>query len=315
VAGYEIGDSIPVTVVFEMTPDPDASSKTYARPWDPASVPFDSPTAPSAPPAQLLPVPEISIQGLQMGVLSSQPSDVELMPFRPVVQMFDCADNKVCERVRFWVRQFVTCKKDANGVLEREVSISADFEYAVDALPDGQPDWHNASTPAIQVGIVPTADANQVQMPEGDLQPKASTVSPLIWYGFILGPLMMLPLLLDLARRVIKKLTASKGLSANGLFWEAVDAVIKSALASPGGQFKPQHYQQIHHLLRHHFGVAELQLDDALESLKAQKSALEDQVIESVFLLEENLYKRNGILKPSEHDELMSSLALIIPRD
>jgi hypothetical protein len=125
-----------VIVVFELQHN--SQARTDPPSADPASLLNDTAVAPIAPPPQKLSVPEINIEGLKMGQLSTQPSDVELIGV-PSVQSFSDGDKDYL-RVEFYVTQFVTEQKDANGNPKREVTIAADFEYAVNALPDGQPD-------------------------------------------------------------------------------------------------------------------------------------------------------------------------------
>lgn len=303
--GYQIGDSIPVIVVFELKHN--SQARTDSPPVDPSSLLKDSATAPTAPPPIPLAVPEINIEGLKMGQLSSQPSDVELVG-EPSIQRFTDGQKDYL-RVEFYVTQFVTEQKDADGNPKREVTITADFGYAVNALPDGQPDWQTATTPAIQVGIVPVAGDNETLLREGDLSLKESTHAPFVYPMLFAGVLLTLPLLVSLVQLGYRGCKRPRQMSANEIFWKDVDPVI--AAAQESGICKIEDYQKILYELRRRYGVSSLQLSEVLDALRAEPDY---ELVERVFSLEQNIFKEDGTISSDESDEFFAALQLLIPR-
>src|SRR5271163_1346218 len=114
IAGYGIGDAMPITLVFELTPDalwrkqhPEAGPVKLLPPLPeatPAPAPAANPKAPRKPAniakvqlPEMLDLPLIDVEGLKMadktGKTTDQPSDVEV--YRPADQkVYDMPDGK-----------------------------------------------------------------------------------------------------------------------------------------------------------------------------------------------------------------------------
>ena len=326
-ADHAIGASIPIILVFELqhrvdpakaaatdngkaapavTPVPAAAAEP--APFDPAAFLADTAQAPTAPAAQPLAVPKVNVEGLAMGVLSAQPQDTVIIG-KPVIQEYADKDKDYV-RVVFWVSQFITTQKNADGTEKRQATISVDFLYAVDMSPDGhQPDWKKASTKEMIIDIVPSAGAEQSKMREGDLSAKESLRAPVIPYAIGLGVVLMLPLFGLLGWSIYAAFMRPRQLSANEIFWFEVDQVIKSA--TEAGVYELDDYQKIMFELRRRYDVAALYTVDLLKKLESEPHY---KTIETVFALEEVFFVKDGVVTAEQHEELMSSLKLLIPR-
>lgn len=303
-SGYAIGDSIPVVLVFKLKPDPEASQP--APPVDPTGFLADSPTAPAAPVARPLPVPQIDLSSLNMKILGSGQSDVVVIG-KPVTQSFSCGADQ-CLRVVFWVTQYATTVADDNGKLKQQVNISTDFLYAVVTQPDGQPDWKTATTPVLQVGIVPSSNPNQTIMPEGDLSLKQSASSPLVPYMFLLGIPLMLLLVADLAWLAYGIYVRPRPKTLNELFWEEIDPLINQGDANG---YSLGDYQKIVLEIRRRYGVLNLYPEAALKKLSNDPHIEE---LAFVFSLEGTFFTKEGQITPEQHRKLMAAIKVLVPR-
>ncbi len=260
--GYAIGNSMPINVVFELTPDKVFSA---AHPAPPPAAPEPVKVAPQiqqlgpetvhsiqpmpAPPGpHKLPLPKISVPGLEMGVLTSDPSDVELLSNKDGVyvktQEYRHGDE-VNVLVTFYVTNFVTTQKD-------KVAVKADFMYAVDET-DGQPNWQSATTPEIMVAVHTTAAFNQTKMVEGDLQVKASPKAPAAFIGMWIAPVLMMPLLASIAFWTFMWLTRAQRYSSEDLTLATIRRVEEDAARH--GKFESEHFRHIFSALRQYLEV------------------------------------------------------------
>ena len=320
-ADHAIGASVPIILVFELQhlkggdvkPDakadksPKATEPAAPVPFDPAAFLADTAQAPTAPAAKPLPVPRVNIEGLQMGVISALPSDFGILG-TPEVQEYTDGDKDYV-RVIFWVWQFVTTQKNADGTPKRQASLQPDFLYAVDTLPDGQPDWKKASTKELLIDIVPSAGDEQTAPREGDLQTKQSTHAAVIPYLTAFGIALMLPLFGLLGWNSYTAYVRPRKLTANEIFWLEVDQVVSQAEAKGG--FELDDYQKILFELRRRYDVSTMYTEALLKHLEAEANF---PTLERVFGLEEKFFVKDGTVTTEQHDELMSSLKLLIPR-
>ncbi|MGU7719336.1 hypothetical protein, partial [Escherichia coli] len=91
----------------------------------------------------------------------------------------DLPDGRRRVVITMLLTQYVTTQKEADGKTPKtQADAALDFTWAVSRLPDGQPDWHSATSPELTYGIHETADPNQTLLIEGDLSPKFSPLPP-----------------------------------------------------------------------------------------------------------------------------------------
>jgi hypothetical protein len=98
-------------------------------------------------------------------------------------------------------------------------------------------------------------------------------------------------------------------LSANEIFWLEVDEVV--ARAALAGGFSLEDYQKIIYELRRRYNVATLHSVEVLKRLEARPNF---PTIASVFALEDVFFQKDGTVTSEQHEELMTSLKLLIPR-
>jgi hypothetical protein len=311
-AGYGIGASIPIVLVFELQhskqvviADPATQPDTS---YDPAAALTNVATAPMAPVAKPLPVPRINLEGLAMGALLAEPQDIKFLA-PPVVQTYTQGDKDYVRAV-FWGWQFVTTQKGADGKPKRQVSVKADFLYAVDTLPDGQPDWKKATTPEMLIDIVPTAGEDQITPREGDLKTKESNHAAIIPYLKWGGVVLMMPLFFMLGRLTYAQYMRPRRLTAGQIFWLEVDPVVEQA--EKAGLFSLDDCQKILYELRRFYGVSTLHTADLLKALEAAPNY---PTIERIFALEGTFFIKDGTVTPEQHEDLIASLKLLVPRD
>jgi hypothetical protein len=302
-SGYGIADSIPVVLVFELTPDPQAA--VAVPPVDPTGFLVDTPTAPAAPVARPLAVPQINVSSLSMKILSGKRSEVEMVG-RPEIQNYTCGD-KQCVRVVFWVTQFVTTKVNQDGTPKIQVSLSVDYLYAVVAQPNGQPDWKTASTPVISVGIHQTAGPNQTIPREGDLSLKVSSTSPLVPYCYGVGIPLMLLLVAEVLWMAYAAYLRPRQLTPEEVFWAEVNPVLADGEKSG---FQLDHYQKIIYEFRRKYKVSNLHAFDAVKKLADEP---DHEKIIFVFSLEQTFFSKDGRVTLEQHTQLMEALHSLIP--
>jgi hypothetical protein len=320
VSGYAIGDSIPVTILFEMTPDNSAAAKPAAvsppKPEAPPapSVPTMSPNQPTggqapvvttAPAPTPLVVPVVDVEGLKMQVQSSEALDVEMLKPASDPVIYE-RDGKVYLKVVYYVWTFTTVK-------QQTVDVKADFSYAVSKLEDGSLNWVKGATPTITIGTHKTATDNQTKMLEGNLKPRASSIAPATYIVLGGGVLMLLPLFAALALSGYRRVMQPKKLSGNAKFWTAIDPVL--AEAKKEGKLSMAHYKRIFFKLREHFQVSSKDGDELLAALAANEELanVDAALIKQVFDLESVFYIDDAV-SPEQEKAFTDSLEKLVPR-
>ena len=313
VSDYQIGDSIPITVVFDLTPDTMWRARQKppitVLPAQPAKAATEAPKdATGADVAKvqeptIVEMPMIEVEGLKMSVLSNQPSDVE--PLTPAkVETFTLPDGRKRLVAKFYVVSYVTTQK-------KQVGVVADFMYAIAKLPYDQPDWHSASTPELPVGITTAATENQTLLLEGDLASKASPKAPAA-YWFLYGSLpFAAPLLGALLMLGFSRATRTTELTRNQQTWLVLDQVTVDAAAAEG--FELEHYRRIFYAVREHLDVLGMDTTQTLDML-GRRSDLDHEAVAYVFNRETLFFDSDRVITTEKHDKLMSSIAVLIPR-
>lgn len=298
VNGHAIGDSIPVTIVFEMIP---------ATPEDlaPPAVKDEKIGVEKAKAPAYLPMPRVNVEGLKMQVGSADPQDTEMLTAATEIHRYT-RDGKEYLKVVFYVWQFVTTKQS-------QVEIAADFMYAIHVLEDGQPDWRKASTGKLIVGIRKTANDNQVTILEGDLKLKSSPVAPAAAWFLILGPALLLPLLASLALMAYTRATAKPKLTANEEAWLVLDPVLASGIA---GKFSIEDYKLIFFTLRRRFEVLALDGQELFAALAKREDLkhVDFDVVERVFSKESVFYAKASDVSIEQQHAFIEGIKLILPR-
>lgn len=298
VNGYAIGDSIPVTIVFEMQP-PSAEDLAAAAEKKEEGKPERQA------PKKFLPMPKVNVEGLKMQVQSAEALDVEMLTGATEVSSYT-REGKEYLKVVFYVWQFVTTK-------QTQVEVKADFMYATHQLEDGQPDWRKASTPVLNIGIRKTATDNQVTLLEGNLKAMQSPSVPAAFWFLVLGPLLMLPLVGALAYIGYQRYMAPRKLSANEEVWLELDPVF-AAGAEKG--FTLDQYRRIFFVLRRRFGVLALDGVELIAALKKHSDLAKAdlKVLEHVFGMESVFYAKASEITKDEQSAFMAGIKMLVPR-
>lgn len=307
VSDYQIGDSIPVRVVFVLEPDAmyrarKAGSAVVSD--TPSVVPIVPPgnvdRAMPQPPA-MLEMPMVEVSGLKMGVVTDKPSDVE--PLVPAtVQEYIRADGKKMVVAVFYATTYVTTTKT-------QVGIAADFMYAISRLPDGQPDWRSATTPEMVVGITRAATANQTLLLEGDLTEKFSPRAPAASW-FLFGSLpFALPMVAALGMLTFRRLTRKRLLTRNERTWLTLDEIVASA----NGHFTLEHYRRIFYALRENLDVLGKDTTQTLDAL-GKRAGLDNAAVQDVFNRETLFFDPHQSITAAQHEHLMRSIGILVPR-
>jgi len=306
VSDYQIGDSIPVRVVFVL--EPDAMFKARQKPAVVDATPSVVPNTTAATgdkampvPPQLLDMPLVEVSGLKMGVVTDKHSDVE--PLVPAtVKEYIRADGKKMVVATFYATTYVTTTKT-------QVGIVADFMYAIAKLPDGQPDWRSASTPELTVGITRSATPNQTLLVEGDLTAKdGPRIQAAYWFFYGSVP-FGLPMVVALGFIFFYALTRERVLTRNELTWATLDGIIATA----GGHFTLEHYRRIFYALRDNLDVLGKDTTQTLQSL-ATRAGLDLTAVQDVFNRETLFFDPNKSITAAQHEKLMQSIGKLIPR-
>lgn len=307
-AGYSIGDSIPVRVVFELTPDalynklhpatPDAVAAAKAEVVKAAE---GSAVAPE--PLAMLPMPLVHLEGLKMKVQTNQPSDVEMLEGADIKEFIRAEDGVKLVVATFYVTSYVTTQKTQVGVV-------ADFMYAVAKLPDGQPNYVSASTPEMIVGITRSATETQTKLIEPDLSNKPSPKAPVAFWALALSGVFAVPLLAALGLIVYRRATAVREHSKNEKTWAIFNQVF--ADAERAGGFTLEHYRRIFHALREHFGVLGRDTTQTLNEL-GKRPDLDAEAVDFVFNRETMFFDPLGVITAEQHDRLVEALHKLIP--
>lgn len=311
VSAYHIGDSIPVRIVFELTPDAIYKAEHAPRPavnilpvqaTAPANTNTEADTAKPKPP-EFLTMPLIDVENLRMGVLTNQPTDAEMLT-NAVVARYTKPDGRLMVVVDFTVSTYVTTQKT-------QIGIAADYMYAVTKLPDGQPAFQSATTPEMIVGITKSATDNQTLLIEGDLSVKDSPHAPAALYMLVLSPVFALPMLISLALIGLSLIRRERDLSKNELTWRIFDAVISDA--ERRGGFTLEHYRRLFHALRAHFDVLGLDTTQTLSLLNAREG-IDGAAVDTVFNRETVFFDPDTTISSKQHEKLMTAIAVLVPR-
>jgi hypothetical protein len=307
---YQIGDSIPIRLVFILTPEAQILAKHIPAPvLVPSLVPkMDDPEAADAQAdtakidePKPMDIPKVQVEGLKMGLLNGKPSDVEPIGAASV-HAYIRPDHSEMVVVSFYVTTYVTTQ-------QTQVDVVADYMYATTLLPDGQPNWQSASTPALPIGITTAATANQALLVEGDLSPKISPIAPLTrWLVFGSLP-FALPMLAALFLIAYRGATRGRTLSKNEATWLILDAVVASA----GGRFGIEDYRQIFYAIREHFDVLGMDTTQTLEAL-GQRDELTGDAVDVVFNQETLFFDPSKSITADQQDRLMAAIGVLIPR-
>jgi hypothetical protein len=308
---YQIGDSIPVKVVFILTPNSQIKLTQKAPPLvvpglAAAAAPASSPESAAVPVAKIeepkiLDMPMVQVEGLKMGVVSDKPSDVELLAAgAPETYIRPDGSEMVVED--FYVTTYVTTQ-------QTQVGVSIDFMYAVYSQPDGQPDWKSTSTPELPIGITKAATDNQVQIQNGDMSDKVSPRAPAaLW--ILLGSLpFALPMVAACGLLIYRRVTRARVLSRNEKTWVVLDAIVASA----HGRLEMQHYRRIFYAIREHLGVLGMDTTQTLAAL-GLRPELDKQAVDEVFNQETLFFDPSRSVEAEEHESLLAAIALLIPR-
>jgi hypothetical protein len=307
VAAYQIGDSIPVRIVFILESDAQFKAAQAAKAVS-DNTPSVVPTTTVAGGDKAMPVPPamldwplVEVSGLKMGVVTDKPSDVELL-VPATVQQYVREDGKKMVVAEFYATTYVT-------TTQTQIGIAADFMYAVSKLPDGQPDWRSASTPEMPVGITRSATANQTLLLEGDLGekpgPKAVAAQWAVWGSIPLA----IPMVVALGLITFRRITRKRSLTRNERTWQTLDGIVESA----AGRFTLEHYRRIFYALRDNLDVLGKDTTQTLKSLSA-RAGLDLASVQDVFNRETLFFDPNKSITADQHDKLMQSIGKLIPR-
>lgn len=303
VNAYGIGDSIPVTLVFEMIPPkPEELNTQPAAPTPEASKPGEPAKAPEK---KLLPMPRIDVEGLVMQMQSADKLDVDMLGGAQEVQRYT-RDGKEYLRVVFYVWTFVTTK-------QTQVDVKADFMYAYQLLEDGTPDWRRASSPVIHVGIRRTANDNQTRLREGDLSLKASPTAAAAPYFMVGGALLLLPLFGALGLTGYRRYMQPKKLNANESAWAELDAIFTEAKKNG---YNIELYKSIFFVLRQRFNVLAQDGHELFAALKAHPdlASVDYADIEKVFGMEAIFYAKDVKVTDEQNLAFEEGIKKLIPR-
>lgn len=307
VSDYQIGDSIPVRVVFVLEPDAmyrAIQAKKTVTDNTPSVVPVTTPTgadkAMPTPPA-MLDMPLVEVSGLKMGVVTDKPSDVEPLVPASVTEYIQ-ADGKKMVVAIFYVTTYTT-------TTQTQISIAADFMYAIAKLPDGQPDWRSASTPELVVGTTLSATKNQTLLIEGDLSAKMSPWAPAAYYALYGSMPFALPMVVALGMLLYFAVTRKRELSRNEITWLTLDNIISSA----GDHFTLETYRRIFYALRENLDVLGKDTTQTLKALTS-RAGLDNSAVQEVFNRETVFFDPNKSITPAQHEKLMQAIGRLIPR-
>ncbi len=311
-SNYQIGDSIPVNLVFILKPNSMVQAgKIAAPPVVPAmaaSAPAqlaspDSAAAGQAQPQELtlLPLPKVQVEGLKMGQVSGKPSDIELLG-EVTEKRSLMADGTTMVVDTFFVTTYVTTQKT-------QIGVAVDFMYAVNAQPDGQPNWTTDCTPELPIGITKSATDNQVLIVTGDQSVKESPRAQTALWLMLLSLPFGLPMVAQLLQAGYRRLTRGRDLSANERTWQLLDAVVASA----GGAFEIEHYRRIFYAIREHFNVLGMDTTQTLATL-SRRSDLDKEAVALVFNQETLFFDPTIAIDQDQQVRLMTAIAVLIPR-
>lgn len=306
VSDFQIGDSIPVRVVFILEPDAmyqalKAKTVVDNTPSVVPSTPVASADKAMPTPPAMLDMPLVEVSGLKMGVVTDKPSDVE--PLVPAtVSEYIQADGKKMVVAIFYVTTYTT-------TTQTQIGIVADFMYAIAKLPDGQPDWRSGSTPELIVGTTLSATKNQTLLLEGDLSAKNSPWVPAAYYALYGSTPFAIPMVVALGMLLFFAVTRKRQLSRNELTWLTLDNIIASA----GDHFTLESYRRIFYALRENLDVLG---KDTTQTLKALTSrvGLDETAVQEVFNRETVFFDPNKTITDAQHETLMQAIGRLIPR-
>jgi hypothetical protein len=327
VAGYGIGDSMKITLVFELTPDwlwrklhPDAGPvKLLPALPEPATPPPVKGRKPAnvakVQMPEMLEMPLVDVEGLKMadktGKTTDKPSDVEVYQGADRKE-YELPDGRHRVVITMVLTQYVTTQKEADGkTTKTQADAELDYTWAISRLPDTQPDLHSATTPALTYGIHETADPNQTLLIEGDLSAKASPVAPAAYYLTFGSLPFAIPALVALVMAAIGRATRKRALSKNQKFWKKIGEEVL-ADAQTKGAFEIMHYRMIFHKLRDVLGYYSISTTEALARLAAEKN-IDQEAGAFVFNMETVLFNPERKTTGADRLELFRNLVRLVP--
>jgi hypothetical protein len=330
VAGYGIGDSMKITLVFELTPDwlwrkqhPEAGPVKLLPPLPEPAAPAPVKGNGRKPPAnvakvqipEMLEMPLVDVEGLKMadktGKTTDKPSDVEVYKGADRKE-YELPDGRHRVVITMVLTQFVTTQKEADGkTTKTQADAELDYTWAISRLPDSQPDLHSATTPSLTYGIHETADPNQTLLIEGDLGAKSSPVAPAA-YLFTFGSLpFAIPALIALVMAAIGRATRKRALSKNQKFWKKIGEEVL-VNAHEKGAFEIRHYRMIFHKLRELLGYYSISTTEALVKIEAETN-IDREAGANVFHMETVLFDPERETTAADRLELFRNLVRLVP--
>lgn len=305
VADYQIGDSITIKLVFVLMPDemyralhPPESPVLPAQADAPAKADSDAPQVPI-----VMAMPMLSLEGLKMGIITGQSSDVE--PLGPAkVEEYLLGDGKKMVIALFQVTTYVTTEKTQVGVV-------AEFMYAIASMPDGQPVWRSVSTPELHIGVTRAATRSQTRLIEGDISDKQSPRAPAALF-FLFGSLpFAAPLVVSVVVMVVQRLTRKGGLTENEKTWAVIDQAISEAMQDDG--YTIEHFRRIFNAVRANLGVLGMNTTETLAEL-GKRADLARDAVDYVFNWETVFFDPQEDVTAPGLDQLLAMLGKLIPR-
>jgi hypothetical protein len=331
VAGYGIGDPMKVTLIFDITSSsmflaqhPDAPPPAVLPPL-PVSTTASQSNEPQPANTAVIQLPTmlewplIEVEGLKMaaqtGKTTSDPSDVEVYK-GATVETYPLADGRRRVVVTLVVTQYITTQKEADGkTVKTQADVSMDFAWAISRQPDGQPDWHASTTPALTFGIHQTADPKQTRLIEGDLADKVSPHAIAAWWFTFGGLPFVIPAIIALLLAAVRRVSRKRELTRNEKTWTALGKVLEQAHS--GGDFSVGHYQRIFAILREHLRYNSITTTQAIEYVKTGVDGIGKPIDIAagsyVFHQETVLFDPDKKIIAADRGELFRNIALLVP--
>lgn len=261
----------------------------------------------------------VNVDAITRGVLSQSGSDFE-MASAPVVTQYDEQGRHITD-VKLTLRTWVTV--DQYGKPKNNIVFNADFLYAVDALPNGQPNWVPATTPDFIITTSNTATDSSKDLLPGDIErkpyPNPTMVMPLRIAG---GALLLIPLGW-LVFLIYRRINPPKEVPANEKAWKVFDRVLEQ---SDGSGVTYERTMQVANALRAYLQVESIPQSDvgaALEQFFARDEKqyeLARVAQEALALLDKVLYERPEdetkaiALSSRDAGELFARIDRVVPR-
>jgi hypothetical protein len=316
VAAYAIGDSIQVRLIFTLTSNArhrfEQAGTTSVLPPLPNSNVGNAPMAAYGTSRvvepELLDMPLISVEGLRMGILTKQPSDVKLLG-KPQVEEYTPEQGRKMIVVTFYATYLTTQQTD-DGADKTQVGIVADYLWATAKAPDGQlPDWHGDSTPEFFVGTIKSAPENLTLLSEGDLSSKESPRAPIAYWLLFGSPLLATPMVVALLLLSLAAFKRRHELTKNEVVWLELEKIFVSANTDG---FTLDCYRSILRLLKGHLGVLGLDTTDA-KMLLFKRPGCNEKAVDFVFSCELWIFDEEKPITAEQHHQLLHYLGVLVP--